>query len=484
MTATEPRSPELDARIREEALFGRLPLLRSEREYSTRGILATGFTYAVAAWCFLIGGYAAKVVGATQGVVALIAGCVLGVTISAAASALACNRYGIEQIDFCKSCFGQTGAKLILIFYILNQIGWTGMVLVMFGRGLGNVVHAFGGPSSEWVTRAAVLAGLVVAYWVVIRGVHVLNVFNSIVTPGLLIATGLLFYVIFRDAGWHGIAARAPLEPAGDARLSYVTALEYGLGAGFSWWPGIGFLTRNTDTQRNSFYPQVLTMGLGMGVVCTTGLLAGLLYRRYDPTEWMMQAGGPVLGVVALLLVAIANVSASAMMMYTAALALRHVRALRVLQWRWLCLLGFVPVLGYAIFPELYDRGSAFLAYNATMFAPISGVLLVDYVLLRRQRLNVSQLYEDDPAGHYRFVGGFNPAALGCMLLGQVLYIWLLDPVSLNAHGPVRFLTASAPSVLLPMAVYWLIARLWLVRTGMGGYRASERPIQLRRPNI
>lgn len=34
-----------------------------EREYSTRGILATGFTYAVAAWCFLIGGYAANVVG-------------------------------------------------------------------------------------------------------------------------------------------------------------------------------------------------------------------------------------------------------------------------------------------------------------------------------------------------------------------------------------------------------------------------------------
>src|SRR5438552_14209233 len=125
MSAQTKRSPEVEARIREEALFGRLPLLRSEREYSTRGILATGFTYAVAAWCFLIGGYAANVVGALHGVVTLIAGCIIGVTLSAAASALACNRYGLEQIDFTKSCFGQKGAKVILVFYVINQVGWT-----------------------------------------------------------------------------------------------------------------------------------------------------------------------------------------------------------------------------------------------------------------------------------------------------------------------------------------------------------------------
>ena len=51
----------------EDALYGRLPLLRGEREYTTRSILATGFAVSVAAWCFLIGGYAANVVGALQG---------------------------------------------------------------------------------------------------------------------------------------------------------------------------------------------------------------------------------------------------------------------------------------------------------------------------------------------------------------------------------------------------------------------------------
>jgi len=172
-------------------------------------------------------------------------------------------------------------------------------------------------------------------------------------------------------------------------------------------------------------------------------------------------------------------------MMYTASLALRHVRALRGLGWRKLAALAFVPVLGYVIVPELlYEKGSAFLAYNATMFAPISGVLLVDYFLLRHRRLNVSQLFEDDAQGHYRFVRGFNIASLACMVFGQLLYVWLLDPVTLHARGPVRLLTASGPSVILPMALYFVLARLWLIPRGLGGYGASEAPLPIRKPNI
>jgi NCS1 family nucleobase:cation symporter-1 len=480
--------PAFAPRLRDEAFFGRLPLLPREREYSTRGILATGFAYAVAAWCFLIGGYAANVVGAVHGVVALVAGSVMGVTVSAAASGLACNRYGLEQIDYTKSCFGQKGAKLILVFYVVNQVGWTGMILVMFGRGVANLATALGAPSGAWLVRLAVGVGIVVAYAIVIRGVHILNVFNAVVTPGLVLVTGLLFFVILRHGGWATVAHRAPLAPASDARLGYAIALEYGLGGGFAWWPGIGFLTRNTDTQRNSLYPQVLTMGLGMGVVCCTGLLAGLLYRTCDPTVWMFAAGGPagrLVGALALALVAVANISASAIMMYTAALACRHVRRLRALPWRALAACTFVPVLLYVAAPEsLYGRGAAFLAYNATMFAPISGVLLVDYLVLRRGRLNLSQIFEDGPRGHYHFVRGFNAAALACVLLGQLLYLWLLDPLSLAAHGPVRLVTASAPAVVVPMAVYWVLARWWLIPAGLGGYRADTAPLPLTEPNI
>lgn len=481
----DPVDPELQRRLADEAVNGRLPLLKEEREYSFRGIFSTSFATAIAAWCFLIGGYAANVVGAVQGAITLIAGCVVGVFLSSVACALGCNRYGLEQIDFTKSTFGQRGARLILVFYVINQIGWTGIILVMLGSGVKNVLAATVGiRGGELLVGGVVLAAMPVCYWLVVRGVHVLNVFNKVVTPGLLAVTCLLFYALFSRSDWATLTTAAPLEPTGDRLLNYAIAFEYGLGAGFSWWPGIGFLTRNTDSQRNAFYPQILTFGLLMGVVCCTGLFAALLFRSYDPTEWMIQVGGPIFGVAALALIAVANLSASALMIYVAALGLRHLPRLRTTPWKLLVAISLVPVLGYVLFPQfLYDQGGTFLAYNATMYAPISGVLLVDYLLLRRQRLDVSQVFEEHPSGDYWFTRGFNLVALLSVLAGQLLYLLLFDPVSNEAHPLFRHLTASAPSVLLPMVLYGAGMKLFVMRR-QGGYRRPIGYRPLREPNI
>jgi nucleobase:cation symporter-1, NCS1 family len=479
------RDSGLEARVKEEALFGRLPLLPSEREYSTYGISATGFAYAVATWCFLIGGYACSYVGAVQGLVVLIAGCVIGVTISAIASALACNRYGIEQIDFTKSCFGQRGSKIILVFYVINQIGWTGLIVVMMARGIKNVIEAGGFHPGPLFVGCATFIGILITYAIVIRGVHILNMFNSIITPLLVVVCAFLFYVIFSKFGWTALVNALPLRPDPDRHANYALAFECGLGAGFSWWPGIGFLARNTDTQRNSFYPQVITMGLLMGVVCCTGLFSGLLFQEGDPTVWMLKVGGLTFGVIALLLVASANISASSIMMYTALLALRHVRYLRGISWNSLAMLTFLPLIAFVIFPDaLYDKGNAFLPYNATMYVPISGVLLVDYLFLRRRRLNPSQLFENAPRGSYYFYHGFNCYALACMVMGQVVYLWLYNPVTSAYHYPFAFLTASLPAALLPMILYYCLAQFFLVRKGQGGYREDSASRPIVEPNI
>lgn len=262
-------------------------------------------------------------------------------------------------------------------------------------------------------------------------------------------------------------------------------AFELGLAAGFSWWPGIGFLARNTDTQRNSLYPAVLTFGLAMGIVCCVGLYAGLAYKEADPTKWMIAVGGKWFGIAALVLVAVANVAVSAAMIYVGALGLRHVTWLATIAWWKLVALTLVPALAFVAIPEwLYNEGSKFLTYNATMFAPIAGIVGVDYLVLRRQRLNVSQVFEDHPEGLFRYTGGFNLAALGAMLVGQGLYLWLYNPVTGATHGPTHLLTASGPAVLVPALLYWVLAKLWLIPAGMGGYLAPIDPRPIREPNI
>ncbi|HET6343543.1 MAG TPA: cytosine permease [Myxococcota bacterium] len=477
-------STPMKIRLREEALFGRLPLLADERILSTGSTLAAGLNAAVAAWCFLIGGYTANVTGAVPGVVALLCGCTVGVVLSAALS-MACNRYGLDPTDASKPCFGQRGAKLVLLVYVLNQVGWSGLTLVMFGRGLRSVLGAIGPGQGESMVSLMVLMGLTSVYVFVARSARGVTVLNQVAMPGLMVVAGIVVYVVFRDATWTDVVRIPPLIGGPDARVNAVTAFEYALGAGLSWAPALGFLTRHTDSQRNSVYPQALTMGLGVGLMASLGLLAALLFRNYDPTLWLVFLGGRAFGALTLLLVASTNLAATASTMFSAGLALKHLRGLRRLSWPVLVALPFVPLVGFVGAPSyLYEHGGTFLATNASLLGPITGVFAVDYLWLRRQRVNLSQVFEDDRGGHYWFLRGFNLASLGAVAVGQLVALWLFNPLTHAVHSPVRLMGSTGPGILVAMAFYALLARFWLIPAGLGGYNANATPVPLKRANL
>jgi hypothetical protein len=52
--------------VENEGLFGRLPVRLGEREYGMAGAHGTCFAYAIATWCFLVGSYAADLVGRSR----------------------------------------------------------------------------------------------------------------------------------------------------------------------------------------------------------------------------------------------------------------------------------------------------------------------------------------------------------------------------------------------------------------------------------
>ncbi|MBW2695092.1 MAG: hypothetical protein JRE70_01375, partial [Deltaproteobacteria bacterium] len=150
---------ERETLIRDESLYGRLPLLPDEREYGMRSANTSCFAYAVATWCFLTGGYVAQYLGAIDGMICLLTGSVIGTFLTTMAPALGSQRYGLEAIDYTKSAFGQRGSRILLIFYLINQLGWTGLILVMFGNGIRNILAGFGFEPGAWVAGAGVAVG-------------------------------------------------------------------------------------------------------------------------------------------------------------------------------------------------------------------------------------------------------------------------------------------------------------------------------------
>jgi len=445
----------------EDSAFGRLPLLIEEREYRTASAHTTCFAYAIATWCFLTGGFVADLVGAVQGAVCLIAGNLIGIFITTMALGLGCQRYGIEQMDCCKPAFGQRGVKIPLLFYLINMLGWSGLLLVMFGNGIHNILGALGYETGEWVVGAGVALGLGLTFLIVTHGVHWLSVSNSIITPGLGILVAFMFYTLIHDYGWDAIAAAPPLNPGPKPLTNYVIAIELGVASGISWWGGVGFLARNTRSQRNAIYPEIIQLGFSGSVACCIGLFSALVVQSNDPTEWMVPLGGVVMGILALLFVALANVTSTAVSVFASGLAMRHIKMFRSTRWWQLMLLMVIPCLPFVFWPaRLFSLGDAFLAYNGTMYAPISGILFADYFFLRKQKLNLRALFEDDPSGEYYFHRGYNWLALGSLLLGQILYILLYNPYTGESHPLAEFAPASVASCVIAAVTYGVSMRV------------------------
>jgi NCS1 family nucleobase:cation symporter-1 len=309
------------------------------------------------------------------------------------------------------------------------------------------------------------------------------------VTPGLGLLIAFMFYVLFRDYGWETIAAAPPLDPSPTPYLNYLLAVELGIASGISWWGGVGFLARNTRTRRNSIYPMILQLGLAMGIACSIGLFSALVVQSDDPTEWMVPLGGVFMGVLALVFVGLANVTSTAVSFFASGLALRHVPALRSRPWWQLMLLLVIPCVPFVLWPgELYDLGDAFLAYNGTMYAPISGILFTDYFLLRGQRLNLWSIFEDAPSGEYFYSRGFNWIALGSLLLGQATYLFLYNPITGATHEAFRWAPASIAAFLVPALVYGVAMRFLNVaatsKISADPVGATAMPQRLITPNI
>jgi nucleobase:cation symporter-1, NCS1 family len=109
--------------------------------------------------------------------------------------------------------------------------------------------------------------------------------------------------------------------------------------------------------------------------------------------------------------------------------------------------------------------------------APMCGVHLVDYYLLRRTRIRLRDLYRPAHESRYGFWSGWNPVAFAAVALGAITYVALLHPVSYEPNGGFEYLGASIPALVVGGLAYWLGTALVVRRSGRGGYRepADER---------
>src|SRR5258708_8931789 len=158
----------------------------------------------------------------------------------------------------------------------------------------------------------------------------------------------------------------------------------------------------------------LMMLGRGAPVLLLSMMgIAGIVVRKVsDPAEWLRTVGGLGYGIVALVFVAAANLGTAIAGIYASAIGLRQIPGVDRIAWPKLLLLTLAPVALVGLFiPDLFfAHFGSFIALIAVGFAPLCGIQIVDYYVLRRRRIDIRAVYDNTEAAPYRHLAGSTPA--------------------------------------------------------------------------
>jgi NCS1 family nucleobase:cation symporter-1 len=462
-----------DTNINSEVQFDLLPIMKADREYGFRdySFVITGF--AVATWCFLIGGTLALFVDFKLAIIASISGNMIAIILLSMSTSLPSAKYGIDGFTSSISYLGHNGTKAYLVLNAIVTVGWTIVLCTLVSRSMIQILNYMtGGDFSS--NFYVILFGLIVAllcWFVTLKGPHLIKIMSNIVVPVFLVVIIVLIVIISQSVGWGEIANMPALEPFDEPWLNFLIAFELSLGAGFSWWPNIGGLARICKTSRAAFWPNILGLVFAATIGTGLGAAAALLVGDSDPASWMIPICGGAMGIIALLLVSIANISANSIMIYTTSLGLKQIKALFRQKWLLVTAVYMTPTLIGLFWSNLiYDNFYFILGLACLIYCPISIMAVVDFFLLRKQKWDMRQFYNKTPGSKFYFWKGFNPVALFVFITATPVYYLFLDPITLAYTPAFRYATATGAVAVYCAIMYFVLSKLITLRLHKGGY--------------
>lgn len=455
------------------------PTLPTERTWSG---LAAGGLYActaMATWCFIIGGYVGFYLDAASGIPIMIAGGLFGILLIYLALVPASTRYGVESIVSTRPALGVRGSALSLGLAALILIAWNAILLIFLGRALATILVTVGiieEEASRWFVSGGALLAVAVSWLLMARGARAMKTSGVWIAGTVTILAAWLTFELVSGVGAGAILDAMPLASTGDRATDVTLGVEIMIASTLSWWPYVGAITQRLSKKTSPVAPVILGLSLPLSVICIVGLLAALAFPDSggDPTLYVMELGGNMLGVVALAFIILANLGTVAVGVFSLSNGIRQGAPLGVkIGWNAALALALVPVALIVTFiPNwFFDNLGAVLAFAGVLIAPLCGVQIADYFILRRQYWNVAALYNVSKTSPYYFAGGFNPVGIGSVVVGFGVYVYLLDPVSYETASLFTFLTASFPAAVVSGILHVALTRLLITRRGRwGGY--------------
>ena len=412
------------------------PTSIEERTWSTWNITALWIGMSVVITTYtLAGGFIEAGMNWWQAMLTILLGnCI--VLIPMILNAHAGTKYGVSFPVLARASFGTYGANIPAILRAIVACGWFGIQTWIGGTAIDALLTAVW---SGWASFDAVIFGNPVHTWIsfflfwiiqvviILKGIEGIKFLESYAAPLLLL--GGLILLIWASSTADGLGTVLSNSTVLQKQTnSFWTIFPGALTASVGYWATLSLnipdFTRYAKSQKSQMLGQALGLPLTMtafafiGVAVTSATV--LIYGEAiaDPVKLIQKFDSTIVILFAMVVIFIAqlttNMAANVVspsndfsnlnpkrISYVTGGLITAVIGILMMPWQ------LMSSMGAYIFTWL-------IGYSGLMGA-IAGILICDYWILRRQKLNLAALFKTD--GIYSYSSGFNWRAIVALVV-------------------------------------------------------------------
>lgn len=341
-------------------------------------------------------------------------------------------KYGIPFPVFVRASFGVRGANVPAILRAIVACGWFGIQTWIGGQAIYSMLRILipGAASNASVPWLCFFAFWALNLFVIWRGIDTIKFLEGIGAPFMLAIGLLLLWWITRKAGGFGPVLSSPSKFVTTAQFLhfFIPSLTGMVGFWATVALNIPDFTRYAKSQKAQAIgqavglPPAMTLYAFIGVAVTSASVVLFGQAIWDPVALLGRFQQPVVASIALIALLVATLNTN-----VAANVVSPSNDFSNLNPRLISFRtgGFITgVAGLCMMPWklLTDFNSyifGWLVGYSGLLGPVAGIMITDYFLVRRTRLNLESLYRR--RGAYEYSNGVNPRAIFALAAGIVV---------------------------------------------------------------
>ncbi|MCH2161866.1 MAG: NCS1 family nucleobase:cation symporter-1 [Phycisphaerales bacterium] len=377
------------------------------------------------------------------------------------------TKYGVPFPVLVRSSFGTVGAHIPSLARSLVACGWFGIQTWIGGGAIYSILVTLGLFSPEPETAVLPLLGITaiqfgcfMLFWllhvvIVMSGINSIKWLETWAAP-FLVAAGLalLAWALYRmNSTEEGIASLFSSSTSYQPGEGFWTVFFPMLTAMVGFWATLSLnipdFTRYCRSQKDQAVGQLIGLPPTMTLFCFIGIIVTgatvVIYGEaiWDPVALVQEMGSKVIVVISMLALVLATLSTNlAANVVSPANGFSNL-APRLISFRTgaiiTCVIG-IGIMPWRLMDTLGDYIKTWLIGYSALLGPIAGIMICDYFLIRRTRLDVDDLY--NPRGRY---AGVNPVAIVALVIA----------VLPNIPGFINAATKSAGTVEAYFPPFW-----------------------------